>query len=314
MVDNLSNKKFAEWLKVRYSSPSQFDHTISILSELKLNTICQEGLCPNRAECFSHGVATFMILGNKCTRNCHYCHVAPGKPVTIDKTEPERVAKAVQQLGLSYVVITSVNRDDLPDGGACMFVETVDKIRELNPKCAVELLIPDFKGNFESLRSIVQIQPEVLSHNIETVEEIFSKVRPQGNYLLSLQLIGKIKQVNLLQKTKSSLMLGLGEEEIQIEKTLRDLIHRGCDFLTLGQYLQPTEMHWPVKKYYTPNQFEKWRLIALGLGFKHVESGPLVRSSYRADKLQFHLTQKINPNIQNNSTLPIFDNTLITIT
>lgn len=274
-----------DWLRVKFRSSYEFQNTINLLKDLKLNTICDEGRCPNKYECFSHGVATFMLLGNKCTRNCHYCNVSPGKPLPVDLTEPERVAQAVKRLNLSYVVITSVNRDDLKDGGASQFIATIKKIKEMNNTCKIELLIPDFKGDQELLKKIVETEIEVIGHNIETVEDIFPKVRPQGNYQKSLDVLKQIKCINPAQKTKSGIMLGLGEEPQQIMETLINLKNQGCDFITLGQYLQPSPKHHPVVKYYPKKEFEKWKEISLQIGFLHVEAGPLVRSSYRADKL-----------------------------
>ncbi len=279
------------WLKIRVA-PKDTVETTSLLRSLQLTTICEEGLCPNRHECFRHGVATFMLLGKRCTRNCHYCHVEPGRPFTPDSAEPHRVAQAVQRLRLRYVVITSVTRDDLPDQGAGAFEQTVREIRTLNHNCSIELLVPDFKGKEELLTRIANLNVEVLSHNIEAVRDVFSQVRPQGNYEISLSVLKHFKVLNPHQKTKSGLMLGLGETESQIRATLQDLRQSQCDFLTLGQYLQPTEKHWKVHKYYSPEEFAYWKQEALHLGFEHVESGPLVRSSYRADKLQAHLTKK----------------------
>ncbi len=277
--------KLPDWLRIKHHKNGNSTQTQNFISGLKLNTICEEGNCPNRSECFSRGTAAFLILGEKCTRNCLYCNVNPGKPLPWDCSEPLRLAQAVKKLNLSYAVLTSPARDDLPDGGASAFVETVQKIKELNPACRVELLIPDFKGNMEALKRVVESQAEVIGHNLETVEEIFPQVRIQGNYSCSLQVLKQIKILNPRQKTKSSLMLGLGETKEQVEKTLREIRQQGCDFLSLGQYLQPSEKHFPVSKYYTPQEFEQWKEKALALGFSHVESGPLVRSSYHADTL-----------------------------
>lgn len=281
--------KHPPWIKVRYAPKNGERETTTLLRHLQLTTICEEGLCPNRHECFGHGVATFMLLGKRCTRNCHYCHVQPGKPLPPDPKEPERVASAVRELKLQYVVITSVNRDDLPDQGVSAFVRTVEEVRRQAPGCAMELLIPDLKGDEELLKKLVDLRVEVLSHNIETVEEFFPKVRPQGNYQRSLDVLSNMKKIRKEQKTKSGLMVGLGENEEHIRNTLRDLQACGCDFLTIGQYLQPTVQHWAVQKYYDPAEFLAWKEEALALGFTHVESGPLVRSSYRADRLQNHL-------------------------
>lgn len=277
------------WIKVRLKDNHQFSSTSALLQEFKLNTICEEGLCPNRAECFSYGVATFMLLGDTCTRNCRYCHVKVGRPAAIDATEPERVAQAVQRLQLSYVVLTSVNRDDLPDGGAAVFAATVQKIKELIPSCTVELLIPDFKENSAALRTVAHCGALVIGHNIETVRSKFKDVRAQGNYDLSLRVLKQLKVLQPELKTKSGLMVGLGETEEEIEQTLLDLRKQECDFVTLGQYLRPTSQHYPVQQYYKPEEFIVWKKRAEKIGFLQVESGPLVRSSYRADKLKVHL-------------------------
>ena len=277
------------WIKVRLKNNHQFRSTSALLQEFKLNTICEEGLCPNRAECFSYGVATFMLLGDTCTRNCRYCYVKVGRPAAIDTTEPERVAQAVQKLQLSYVVLTSVNRDDLPDGGAGVFAATVQKIKEFIPSCTVELLIPDFKENSAALSIVANSGAVVIGHNIETVRSKFKDVRAQGNYDLSLRVLKQLKLLQPELKTKSGLMLGLGETEEEIEQTLFDLRKQGCDFVTLGQYLRPTSHHYPVHQYYKPEEFIDWKKRAEKIGFLQVESGPLVRSSYRADKLKVHL-------------------------
>lgn len=277
------------WIKVRLKDNHRFSSTSALLQEFKLNTICEEGLCPNRAECFSHGVATFLLLGDTCTRNCRYCHVKVGRPKPVDKTEPERVAQAVKKLNLSYVVLTSVNRDDLPDGGASIFAASVQKIKELSPSCTVELLIPDFKENIEALRMVAHCGAPVIGHNIETVRSRFKEVRAQGNYDLSLRVLRQLKSLRPELKTKSGLMVGLGETEEEIEQTLLDLRKQGCDFVTLGQYLQPTPQHYPVQQYYKPEQFLEWKKKAEAMSFLQVESGPLVRSSYRADKVRVHL-------------------------
>jgi lipoyl synthase len=282
-----------DWLKVRFRQ-GNFSETVDILSELRINTICDDGLCPNRNECFNNKVASFMLLGNACTRNCKYCNVSPGRPGKLDLSEPLRVAEAVQKLSLKYVVVTSVNRDDLADGGASVFIETVKKIKELSPECKIELLIPDFQGDMQIIKSIIESGVDVIGHNIETVQELFSEVRPQGNYQRSLLVLKMIKRINLKQKTKSGLMLGLGETNLQIERTLLDLRRQGVDFITLGQYLQPSPIHQKIVKYYTPLEFAEWKERALKIGFVDVESGPLVRSSYRADKLAVHLDIKEN--------------------
>ncbi len=280
------------WIKARLSNSQQFTVTSTLIQEEKLHTICEEALCPNRAECFSHGVATFLLLGDTCTRNCRYCHVKVGRPGAVDLTEPRRVAKAVERLGLSYVVLTSVNRDDLADGGATVFALTVQAIKQLTPKCTVELLIPDFKENTGALSAVTQSAAEVIGHNLETVRSLFPVVRAQGNYDRSLRVLIQLKALRPEGSTKSGLMLGLGEREEEVHQALKDLRAADCDFLTLGQYLQPTTEYHPVQKYYSPEEFVSWKQRAEHLGFIHVEAGPLVRSSYRADKLRSYLSEE----------------------
>lgn len=282
------SRQLPSWIKVRYNG-EKFQDTVTVLRDLGLNTICDEGLCPNKSECFRHGVATFMLLGKVCTRNCRYCHVAVGRPSVIDPLEPLRVALAVQRLGLKYVVITSVNRDDLVDQGAGVFVETARQIKQLVPVCDIEFLIPDFKAESDLLRQVVNSSAVVIGHNIETVQRLFHSLRPQGNYDRSLKVLRDLKTIRSSLKTKSGLMLGLGEHDEEIYQTLKDLRSVGCNFLTLGQYLRPAAGYALVTKYYTPKEFLRWKELAEALGFEHVESGPLVRSSYRADKLSAKL-------------------------
>jgi lipoic acid synthetase len=271
-----------DWLKVDIPGGKNFVKIKSLLRSAKLHTICQEAKCPNIAECFGCGTAVFLILGNVCTRNCRYCNVSHGKPDLLNPNEPEDLADSVKKLGLKYVVITSVTRDDLSDGGASVFAETISKVKHLNPDCTVEVLIPDFKGNISALKSVVDSDPNVINHNIEVVKELFSDIRPEGNYKISLKVLSNIKKLRRDIKSKSGFMVGIGETSDQIINTMKDLKKTDVDFLTIGQYLQPTKKHASIRKYYTPDEFKEFIKIGLELGFKHVESGPLVRSSYHA--------------------------------
>ncbi len=271
-----------DWLKVDIPGGKNFVKMKSLLRSAKLHTICEEANCPNIAECFQCGTAVFLILGDVCTRNCRYCNVSHGKPGILNPSESEDIAESVKKLGLKYVVITSVTRDDLSDGGASVFAETIRKVKCLNPGCIVEVLIPDFKGNISALKSVIKSKPDVINHNIEVVKELFSDIRPEGNYKISLKVLSNIKKFKSHIKSKSGFMVGIGETIDQIISTMRDLRNADVDFLTIGQYLQPTKKHASIKKYYTPDEFKGFIKIGLDLGFKHVESGPLVRSSYHA--------------------------------
>jgi len=270
------------WLKVKIPSGKKFNKINKIIKEGNLHTICREAECPNVMECFGRGTATFLILGNVCTRKCLYCNVKHGKPEKINENEPKKIAEAVKKLNLKYVVITSVTRDDLKDEGSNVFINTTKEIKKLN-KAKVELLIPDL--NEDNLKKIIKAEPDVLGHNIEVAKSLFKRLRPQGDYSLSLSLLRNIKKVNENQKTKSGLMIGLGEGKKDIIRAMEDLRKAEVDFLTIGQYLQPRKDLVEVKKFYTPEEFKELREIGLGLGFEHVESGPLVRSSYKADKI-----------------------------
>lgn len=277
-------RRHPDWLKVKIGSGESYVKMKSLLRNARLHTICEEAKCPNIAECFGSGTAVFLILGDICTRNCKYCNVRHGKPISLNLDEPKDVAESVKELGLRYVVITSVTRDDLDDGGARVFYETVKEVKQLNPTCKIEILIPDFKGNIDSLKKVINSNPDVINHNIEVVQDLFPKIRPEGDYHTSLDLLMNIKKINKNVKTKSGFMIGIGENTDQIIKTMNDLRESNVDFLTIGQYLQPTKDHAEIKKYYTPDEFEELKSIALTIEFKHVESGPLVRSSYRAEK------------------------------
>jgi len=275
-------RRHPDWLKVDIPGGRNFVKIKSLLRSAKLHTICEEAKCPNLAECFGGGTAVFLILGNVCTRNCRYCNVSHGKPGILNPSEPEDLADSVKKLGLKYVVITSVTRDDLSDGGASVFAETISKVKHLNPGCTVEVLIPDFKGNISALKSVVDSDPDVVNHNIEVVKELFSDIRPEGDYKISLKVLSNIKKLKSNIKSKSGFMVGIGETSDQILNTMKDLKKSDVDFLTIGQYLQPTKKHASIRKYYTPAEFKEFIKIGLDLGFKHVESGPLVRSSYHA--------------------------------
>jgi len=277
-------RRHPDWLKVKIGGGKTFVKMKSLLRNTKLHTICEEAKCPNIAECFGSGTAVFLIMGDICTRNCGYCNVKHGKPHTLNTNEPKDVAESVKKLGLNYTVITSVTRDDLVDGGASVFYETVKKIKKLNKNCKVEVLIPDFKGNLESLKKVIDSSPDVVNHNIEVVRQLFPLIRREGNYEISTDLLKNIKKINNKIKTKSGFMIGLGETKNQIMQTMTDLRKSDVDFLTIGQYLQPTKKHVGIKKYYTPTEFNEFKKMALNMDFKHVESGPLIRSSYHAER------------------------------
>ena len=276
-----------EWLKVRLTSTGDFEEVNAMIRRLRLVTVCEEARCPNIHECWARErTATFMLLGDVCTRHCGFCAVGKGRPGEIDPGEPERVAEAVAELGLAHAVVTSVNRDDLEDGGAAHFAETIRAIRRRSPGCAVEVLIPDFCGDGRALAAVLEASPDVLNHNIETVPRLYRRVRPDAIYERSLELLARAdafrKETGAAMRTKSGIMAGLGETADEIVATLADLRARGCDIATIGQYLQPYEKRLPVEKYYTPEEFEALGEAGRRLGFRHVESGPLVRSSYHA--------------------------------
>ncbi len=265
-------------------SGENFYKVLELVKTAKLHTICEEARCPNIGECWGAGTATFLILGEYCTRHCRYCHVKSGKPQgEVDFEEPIRVAETVKHMGLNYVVITCVTRDDLEDGGAGIFVETIKKIRELT-SCKVEVLTSDFQGNVESIKIVADVFPDVFAHNIETVRRLYPVVRRQGSYDWALKLLKYVKEIYPEQITKSSLILGLGETREEIIETMKDLRSVSCDIFTTGQYLQPSKKHHPVMKYYTPDEFNEIKRIGLEMGFRYVHSGPLVRSSYHAEK------------------------------
>lgn len=278
------SRRHPDWLIVKLGRGEQFVKMKSLLRNAKLNTICEEAKCPNIAECFGCGTAVFLILGDTCTRNCLYCNVKHGKPLPINPDEPKDVAESVKELDLRYAVVTSVSRDDLEDGGANVFYETVKEIKKQNNYCKVEILIPDFMGDKDALKKVIDTQPDVINHNIEVVEDLFPRIRPDGDYNISLDVLKTIKKIDKNMLTKSGFMIGFGENKDQIKKNMQNLRKADVDILTIGQYLQPTQEHVEIYRYYTPEEFNKFKEIALNIGFKHVESGPLVRSSYHAEK------------------------------
>jgi len=271
-----------EWLKARIPSGENYVRLKDIVDTQKLHTVCQEARCPNMDECWNNGTATFMILGDICTRSCGFCAVKTGKPTELDADEPFRVAEAVKLLGLRHAVITSVNRDELYDGGAQIFAETIRQVRTINPETKIEVLIPDFKGEEFALDIVLDAFPDILNHNVETVPRLYRIVRPQANYKQSLQLLDRAKRRGFT--TKTGLMLGIGERTEEVVVVMEDLRTVNCDILTLGQYLQPTKEHLPVDRFVHPDEFKMLKEIGLKMGFKHVESGPLVRSSYHAEE------------------------------
>jgi lipoic acid synthetase len=263
---------------------SNFHQLRSLIRDGDLHTVCEEAHCPNIGDCWDRLTATFMILGDTCTWRCHYCAVKTGRPSPLDSGEPERLARTVKHLGLRYVVITSVNRGDLPDGGAAMFAECISRIRHYLPTCKIEVLTPDFRGNKEALATVLEARPDVLNHNIETVKRIFRSVRPQGDYARSLRFLELSSLMAPDIPTKSGMMVGLGETVDEIRETMMDLRNSGCHLLTIGQYLRPSLVHFPLEKYYHPDEFAALQRYGMRLGFRHVASGPLVRSSYHADE------------------------------
>lgn len=275
-------KRKPDWLRVKLPAGEEYSKVRGIVSDHKLHTICQSGNCPNMGECWGAGTATFMILGNVCTRSCGFCNVATGRPEAVDPFEPLRVAKSVKLMELKHCVITSVDRDDLKDGGASIWVETITKIRELSPKTSMETLIPDFQGQWENLQSVIDVKPEVISHNLETVRRLTKQVRIQAKYDRSLEVLKRISDAGI--PAKSGLMLGLGETEPEVVESMQDLRNSGVSILTLGQYLQPTKEHLPVLEFIHPDIFASYKIRGLEMGFRIVESGPLVRSSYHAEK------------------------------
>jgi lipoyl synthase len=276
--------RLPDWLRVKMPGGPRYIELKHLMQDHQLHTVCEEAHCPNIGECWERGTATFMILGDICTRRCHYCAVTTGRPTGIDLQEPGRLAETVRMMGLRYCVITSVNRDDLPDGGAFIFAACIKKVRAEAPGCKVEVLIPDFAGAWPALQKVIDARPDVLNHNIESTQRIFPRVRPRGNYRLSLDLLGRVKEMGSGMVTKSGIIVGMGETREEVLETMQDLRGVGCDLLTIGQYLRPSANHLPIDRFYTPAEFAELRQIGEEMGFKHVASGPLVRSSYHADE------------------------------
>lgn len=275
-----------DWLRIKIGDPTNQNAVLKLIDGLNLHTVCQEARCPNLFECWTDKTATFMLGGDTCTRHCGFCAVNKGKPSDLDPQEPMNVAEAVKHLGLAHTVITSVNRDDLPDGGAQHWADTILAVRKLNPACKIEVLIPDFQGNEDALNIVLEARPEVLNHNTETIARLYRRVRPDAKYQQTLELLersAKFRDTKFPQmKTKSGIMVGLGEEFNEVVELMKDLRSVSCDIMTIGQYLQPYEKRLPVERYVTPEEFAEWKRIGLELGFKHVESSPLTRSSYHA--------------------------------
>ncbi|WP_262494625.1 lipoyl synthase [Blattabacterium punctulatus] len=283
IIMNLIQKK-PNWIKVKFPIGKNYKNLQKLVSLHKLNTICQSGSCPNIGECWEQGVATFMILGNVCTRSCRFCGVKTGRPENIDWKEPEKVAKSIKILKIKHAVITSVNRDDLKDMGASIWIETIKLTRKFNPGITIETLIPDFKGEQKIIDQIIDLNPEVISHNVETISRLTKKIRIQAKYDRSLKVLQYIKEKNKNIRTKTGIMLGLGEKKEEILETMKDIKNSQVDILTIGQYLQPSLKHFPVHFFVLPEEFKEFKKIGLKIGFKYVESGPLVRSSYHAEK------------------------------
>jgi lipoyl synthase len=274
------SKRYYPWLKVKLPQGENYFELKQLVREQRLHTVCESASCPNIGECWNQKTATFMILGDVCTRSCGFCDVKTGRPLTLDREEPTRVAQAIRTLGLRHAVITSVNRDELPDGGAAIWAETIRQVKAQRAGCTVEALVPDFEGSEVSLLTVLEATPDILAHNTETVPRLYRTVRPQAKYPRSLELLQRAKKHGFV--TKSGLMVGLGESWEELRQVMRDLCAVRCDILTIGQYLQPSRRHLPVLRIYTPEEFRQLRQEGLGFGFKHVEAGPLVRSSYHA--------------------------------
>lgn len=292
LVQSFLNRKQRErvkkpdWLKIKLGDPANQNSVLELIDGLNLHTVCQEAKCPNIFECWTDKTATFMLGGDTCTRHCGFCAVNKGKPMDLDPLEPTHVAEAVKHLGLAHAVITSVNRDDLPDGGSMHWAETITKVREMNPECKVEVLIPDFNGDEDALNNVLNARPDVLNHNTETIARLYRRVRPDAKYAQTLELLERSAHWRDTHqprmKTKSGIMAGLGETFEEVVELMRDLRKVSCDIMTIGQYLQPYEKRLPVERYVTPEEFAEWKQIGEAMGFRHVESSPLTRSSYHA--------------------------------
>ena len=276
--------RLPQWLKVKMPGGPRYMELKQLMRGQSLHTVCEEAHCPNIGECWERSAATFMILGDVCTRRCHYCAVTTGRPSGVDLLEPSRLAETVKNLGLRYCVITSVNRDDLPDGGAFIFAACINRVHAEVPGCKVEVLIPDFGGSWPVLRKVIDARPEVLNHNIESSRRVFPRVRPKGDYQLSLELLAEVKEIAPKMVTKSGIIVGMGETVDELVETMEDLRRVDCDLLTIGQYLRPSPKHIAIDRFYTPAEFDELARIGENLGFKHVAAGPLVRSSYHADE------------------------------
>lgn len=283
----MERRKKPSWLKVKLPTGENYRKVREVVSNNKLHTICESGNCPNMGECWGAGTATFMILGNICTRSCGFCAVATGRPLAADLEEPQKVAESIKKMNIKHAVITSVDRDDLKDGGSIIWVKTVEAVREISPGTTMETLIPDFQGKWDNLQRIIDVAPEIVSHNLETVARLTKQVRIQAKYDRSLEVLARLKEGGM--RTKSGIMLGLGEREDEIIQTMKDLRSVNVDILTMGQYLQPTSKHLPVAEFVSPAKFQEYKEIGLEMGYRFVESAPLVRSSYHAEKHIFDL-------------------------
>jgi lipoic acid synthetase len=283
-IDWVAAGRKPPWLKVRFPGGPNYMRLKGVMREGRLHSVCEEAHCPNIGECWEAGTATFMILGDTCTRACGFCAVTSGRPQAIDRLEPMRVANAVREMGLTHAVVTSVNRDDEPDGGSSIFAQTIRWIRRLSPETSIEVLIPDFLGNWDALAAVMAARPEILNHNTESVPRLYRRVRPKARYERSLELLRRAKELDPGTITKTGLMVGLGETEHELLRVFEDLLENGVEVLTLGQYLRPSAKHLPLVRHYAPYEFDHLRDEALALGFKHVEAGPLVRSSYHAER------------------------------
>ncbi len=271
-----------DWIRVRAPMGEAYEHIKTLMRSKSLNTVCEEAMCPNIGECWDSGTATFLMLGDVCTRSCGFCDIKRGQPNSLDWAEPLRIAAAIKNMDLKHAVITSVNRDDRGDGGAAIFAMVIRRTRQIHPGCSIEVLIPDFKGSVEALRMVMDARPEILNHNVETVPRLFKKVQPQDRYEWAQSTLSNAKKLDPEVLTKSGIMVGLGETMAEVKETMDDLRSWGVDILTLGQYLQPSRQHLPIERYYTPEEFDSLKEFGLGIGFQWVESGPLVRSSYHA--------------------------------
>lgn len=282
-VESELPKRKPDWLRVRLPAGQNYHRVKNLMRHQGLNTVCEEAMCPNIGECWGQGTATFLLMGDTCTRSCGFCHIKTGRPAALDEDEPHRVAETVHALNLRHCVLTSVNRDELPNGGAHIFANTIREIRSRLPDCTIEVLIPDFKGNRAALQEVMEAKPEILNHNTETVPRLYRTVRPQANYQQSLHVLSGAKALDAEAVTKTGIMVGLGETKDEVIEVMRDLRTHEVDILTIGQYLRPSPLHLPVYRYVHPDEFKEYDDLAMELGFRWVESGPLVRSSYRAE-------------------------------